>query len=145
VSNQFNFAYTTTESQDPNEPGVRIYGGTTVFPEAAVDIESLGSQAVPLIQAQARAVKNRIFDQLQSELEKQIGGQLDEDEVRKKVRNYLDNMYRKKQIHGFKVLEVSKSETGVFRIKVQIRWSPTAEEFIIDATGRSEEEGAEEG
>jgi len=145
VNNQFNFAYTTTEDQDPNAPGVRIYGGSTVFPEAAVDIDKLGSQAVPLVQAQARAVKNRIFDQLQSELEKMIGGQYDENEVKKKVRNYLDNMYNKKQIYGFEVLEVSKSPTGVFRIKVQIRWSPTAEEFIIDATGTSEGGEEEEG
>jgi hypothetical protein len=143
VSNQFNFAYTTTESQDPNEPGVRIYGGTTMFPEGAVDIAKMGSQAVPLVQAQARAVKNRIFDQLQSELEKQIGGQLDEDEVRKKVRDYLDGMFLQKQIYGFEVLDVSKSDTGVFRIKVQIRWSPTAEEFVIDATGKSEEAATE--
>jgi hypothetical protein len=139
VENQFNFAYTTTEDQDSLEPGIRIYGATTVFPEAAVDIEALGSQAVPLIQAQARAVKNRIYDQLQSILEKLIGGQYEEDEVKKKVRDYLDNMYLKKQIHGFEVLEVSKSDTGTFRIKVEIRWSAAAEEFIIDATGRSEE------
>jgi hypothetical protein len=139
VENQFNFAYTTTEDQDHLEPGVRIYGATTVFPEAAVDIEALGSQAVPLIQAQARAVKNRIYDQLQSILEKLIGGQYEEDEVKKKVRDYLDNMYLKKQIHGFEVLEVSKSDTGTFRIKVEIRWSAAAEQFIIDATGRSEE------
>lgn len=143
VNNQFNFGYTTTEDQDPAEPGVRIYGATTVFPEAAVDIEKLGSQAVPLIQAQARAVKNRIFDQLQSILEKLIGGQYDKDEVRKKVRDYLDSMYIQKQIHGFEVLDVSKSETGVFRIKVQIRWSAAAEQFIIDATGQSEETSEE--
>jgi hypothetical protein len=110
-----------------------------VFPEAGVDIEKLGSQAVPLIQAQARAVKNRIFDQLQSILEKLIGGQYNEDEVRKKVRSYLDSMYIKKQIYGFEILEVSKSETGIFRIKVEIRWSAAAEQFIIDATGKSEE------
>jgi hypothetical protein len=139
VENQFNFAYTTTLDQDPQEPGVRIYGATTVFPEAAVDIEKLGSQAVPLIQAQARAVKNRIYDQLQSILEKLIGGQYNEDEVHEKVRSYLDDMHLKKQIYGFNILEVSKSETGIFRIKVEIRWSAAAEQFIIDATGKSEE------
>jgi hypothetical protein len=139
VENQFNFAYTTSEDQDQMEPGVRIYGATTVFPEKAVDIEKLGSQAVPLIQAQGRAVKNRIFDHLQSILEKLIGGQYEEEDVRKRVRSYLNDMALKKQIYGSEVLEVTKSPTGVFRIKVEIRWSPMAEEFIIDAAGRSEE------
>jgi len=138
VEHQFNYAYTTTESQDNLEPGVRIYGGSTVFPEDAIDKESLGTQAVPLIQAQARAVKNRIYDQLQSELEKLIDGQYDEVEVRKKVRRYLDGMFLQKQIHGYEIFQVSKSETGVFHIKVEIRWSAGAEEFIIDATARPE-------
>jgi hypothetical protein len=144
VENQFNVAYTTTESMDAYEPGVRIYGGTTVFPEGAVDIESLGTQAVPLIQAQGRAVKNRIFFKLQRELEKLIGGQYDEDEVKKKVYRYLNGMYLKRQIYGFEILDVSKSDAGVFRIKVEIRWSPSAEEFIVDATGRTDESEKQE-
>ena len=136
VKNGFNFAYTTTESQDGLEPGVRIEGGATVFPEAALDKEKMGSEAVPLIQAQARAVKNRICQQLRAELEKLIGGQFDEEEVRQRVRRYLNGLFLQKQIYGFHIHPVEKSATGTFCITIDIRWSATADEFVIKFSGR---------
>lgn len=132
INNQMNIAYCTTASQDENEPGVRIYGSTTVFPEKAVDLEKLGTQAVPLIQAQGRAIKNRIFFKLRSILEKMTGGDYEEDEIKARIRRYLDGMFLKRQIHGFRNLTVKKNDTGTCHVMVEIRWSPLTEEFIID-------------
>lgn len=139
VSNQFNFAYTTTASQDVTEAGVKIYGGSTTFPEDAVDIESLGNQAVPLIQSQARVTKNRIYYFLITELERYVGGQEEPRVIRDRVASYLEDMKGKKQIHGWKIVECAKDDTGKYRIRVQVQWSTVAEAFEIDAESREEE------
>jgi hypothetical protein len=142
VSNQLNFAYTTTDSQDATDAGVRIYGGSTTFPEDAVDIEEFGNQAVPLVQSQARVTKNRIYYFLITELERYVGGQEPPMVIREKVGKYLEDMKSKKQIRGWKIVECEKSETGKYKVKVAVKWSAAAEEFEIDAESR--EEGEEE-
>jgi hypothetical protein len=145
VEQQFNYAFTTKKEQDAKEPGVRIYGGSTVFPEDAVDVDSLGNQAVPLIQSQARVTKNRIYFFLVTQLERYVGGQEDPTVIKKQVERYLQDMMDKKQILGWKVPMCEKDELGRFKIKVQVNWSATAESFEIDAESREEGEGAEEG
>jgi hypothetical protein len=140
VENQFNFAYTTTDAQDPTDAGVRIYGGSTTFPEDAVDIDQYGNQAVPLIQSQARVTKNRIYYFLITELERYVGGQEEPRVIRDKVGRYLEDMKSKKQIQGWKIIECEKSETGKYRVKVAVKWSAVAEEFEIDAESREEVE-----
>jgi hypothetical protein len=144
VDKQFNYAYTTTPSQDPNEPGVRVYGGATVFPEDAVDVESLGNQAVPLIQSQARVTKNRIYYFLVTQLERYVGGQDDPTVIKKEVERYLQDMMDKKQIMGWKLPTCEKDELGRYKIRVQVNWSSTADSFEIDAESRAEGEEAEE-
>jgi len=139
IENQFNFAYTTEEKQSTTEPGVRIIGATTVFPRGAVNLEEYGSEAVPLIQAQARAVKNRVFDQLAKELEKLHGGDYDESEVREIVHKYLFGLKQSDQIKSFEIVDVNKSELGVFTIKVMIGWSAMAEKFIVEAVSKKKE------
>lgn len=144
VDKQFNYAYTTTPSQDPNEPGVRVYGGATVFPEDAVDVESLGNQAVPLIQSQARITKNRIYYFLVTQLERYRGGQEDPTVIKKEVERYLQDMMDKKQIMGWKLPLCEKDELGRYKIRVQIDWSSTADSFEIDAESREGDEQGEE-
>ncbi|NIO02201.1 MAG: hypothetical protein GTO42_08670 [Candidatus Latescibacteria bacterium] len=144
VDKQFNYAYTTTPSQDPNEPGVRVYGGATVFPEDAVDVESLGNQAVPLIQSQARVTKNRIYYFLVTQLERYVGGQEDPTVIKKEVERYLQDMMDKKQIMGWKLPMCEKDELGRYKIKVSVNWSSTADSFEIDAESRDEGEEAGE-
>jgi len=140
VSNQLNFAYTTTDSQDATDAGVRVYGGSTTFPEDAVDIDAFGNQAVPLIQSQARVTKNRIYYFLITELERYVGGQEPPKVIREKVGKYLEDMKSKKQIKGWKILECEKSETGKYSVKVAVKWSAAAEEFEIDAESREDTE-----
>jgi hypothetical protein len=141
VGNQLNFAYTTTDSQDATDAGVRVYGGSTTFPEDAVDIDAFGNQAVPLIQSQARVTKNRIYYFLITELERYVGGQEPPKVIREKVGKYLEDMKSKKQIRGWKIVECDKSETGKYKVKVAVKWSAAAEEFEIDAESREEGEG----
>ncbi|MEE9269209.1 MAG: hypothetical protein V3V49_03015 [Candidatus Krumholzibacteria bacterium] len=143
VSNQFNFAYTTNASQDATDAGVRIYGGSTTFPEDAVDIQAFGNQAVPLIQSQARVTRNRIYFFLITELERYVGGQEEPKVIRAKVEKYLQDMKEKKQIKSWKIAECSKDDLGKFKVKVNVGWSSTADEFEIDAESR-DEEAAEE-
>jgi len=143
VENQLNFAYQTISDQDKEAPGVRIYGPATVFPRGGADILKLGNQAIPFIHAQARVVKNRVFHHLRSLLEKEIGGQATEDKIRNKVRSYLNDMTLQRQIEGSEIKDIMKTETGAFRIKVIIRWSPIAEEFEIDTTGPTPEKADE--
>jgi len=142
VSKQFNFAYTTTDSQDANEAGVRIYGGSTTFPEDAVDIEEYGNQAVPLIQSQARITKNRIYYFLVTELERYVGGQEHPTVIRKRIGDYLEEMKSKKQIQGWEVTECEKGETGKYTVKVRVKWSAVAQDFEIDAESREETDAA---
>ncbi len=144
VEQQFNYAFTTTKEQDAKEPGVRIYGGSTVFPEDAVDVDALGNQAVPLMQSQARVTKNRIYFFLVTQLERYVGGQEDPTVIKKQVERYLQDMMDKKQILGWKVPMCEKDELGRFKIKVQVKWSATAESFEIDAESREEGEEGEE-
>jgi len=140
VGSQFNFAYTTTQSQDATDAGVRIYGGSTTFPEDAVDIEAFGNQAVPLIQSQARVTKNRIYYFLITELERYVGGQEPPSVISQKVGKYLEDMKSKKQIMGWKIVACEKSETGKYKVKVAVKWSAAAEEFEIDAESREQVE-----
>jgi hypothetical protein len=142
VSRQFNYAFTTPEKVDPKEPGVRTYGGTTIFPEDAVDIDAFGNQAVPLVQSQARVTKNRILFFLVTQCERYTGGQEDPTVVKKVIEKYLQDMMDKKQIMGWKVPVCDKDELGRYKIKVQIKWSATAESFEIDAESREEEDSA---
>ncbi|GEM_PF-3102534 len=145
VENQFNYAFTTTPDQDQQEPGVRIYGGATTFPENAVDVESLGNQAVPLLQSQARVTKNRIYFFLVTQLERYVGGQEDPTVIKKVIERYLQDMMDKKQIMGWKLPTCEKDELGRYKIRVVVNWSATAESFEIDAESRAEEEeGGEE-
>jgi hypothetical protein len=144
VSNQLNFAYTTSAKQDKTDAGVRIYGASTTFPEDAVDIEEFGNQAVPLIQSQARVTKNRIYYFLITELERYVGGQEPPKVIREKIAKYLEDMKTNKQILGWKVVECEKSETGKYKVKVAIKWSAAAEEFEIDAESRDEGDGDDE-
>lgn len=144
VEQQFNYAFTTTPEQDAKEPGVRVYGGATIFPESAVDVESLGNQAVPLIQSQARVTKNRIYFFLVTQLERYVGGQEDETVIKKEVERYLQDMMDKKQILGWKVPMCEKDELGRYKIRVKVNWSAAAESFEIDAESREEgEQGGE--
>jgi len=141
VENQFNFAYTVSKPEDAAESGVKIYGATTTFPEAEVDIEELGNQAVPKIQSQARITRNRIYFYLITQLERFIGGDIPEPEVRKTIGKYLEGMKSKKQIAGWDILECAKDPTGKYKVRLSIKWSATAREFEIDAeSGPSEEE-----
>ncbi len=145
VGNQLNFAYTTNTKQDAMDAGVRVYGGSTTFPEDAVDIDAFGNQAVPLIQSQARVTKNRIYYFLITELERYVGGQEQPKVIREKVGKYLEDMKSKKQIRGWKIVACDKSETGKYKVKVAVKWSAAAEEFEIDAESREEGEGGEGG
>ncbi|MCP4570762.1 MAG: hypothetical protein GY838_00260 [bacterium] len=139
VDKQFNYAFTTSVKQDAKEPGVRFYGGATIFPEDAVDVDALGNQAVPLIQSQARVTKNRIQFFLLTQCERYRDGQEDPVVIRKVIEKYLQDMMDKKQIMGWKVPMCEKDELGRFSIKVNVNWSSTADSFEIDATGRDEE------
>lgn len=140
VQNQFNFAYTVTKPEDAAEAGVKIYGATTTFPEAEVDIEELGNQAVPKIQSQARITRNRIYFYLITQLERFIGGDIPEPEVRKTISKYLEDMKSKKQIAGWDILECAKDPTGKYKVRLSIKWSATAREFEIDAESGSTED-----
>jgi hypothetical protein len=142
VSNQFNFAYTVSKPEDEAEAGVKIYGATTTFPEAEVDIDELGNQAVPKIQSQARITRNRIYFYLITQLERFIGGDIPEPEVRRTIGKYLEGMKSNKQIAGWKILECAKDPTGKYKVRLSIKWSATAREFEIDAESRSPEEDA---
>lgn len=135
---QFNYAFTTTSDVDAKEPGVRIFGGSTVFPEDAVDIDAFGNQAVPLTQSQARVTKNRVYFFLITQLLRYTGGQEPETAIKKVVENYLQDMMDKKQILGWKVTQCEKDDLGRYKIKVSIKWSATAESFEIDAESREE-------
>ena len=133
VSNQFNFALTVSKPEDEAEAGTKIYGATTTFPEGEIDIDELGNQAVPKIQSQARITRNRIYFYLITQLERFIGGDIPEPEVRKTIGDYLEGMKSKKQISGWDILECQKDPTGKYKVRLSIQWSATAREFEIDA------------
>jgi len=139
VSNQFNFAYTVTKSQDAAEAGIKIYGATTTFPEAEVGIENMGNQGIPKVQSQARVTRNRIYYFLVTELERYTGGTEPESTVRKTVGDYLTKMKSNKQIAGWKIQECSKDETGKYKIRLSIGWDAAAREFEIDAESGTED------
>lgn len=133
VAGNMNFAYTVTPDQDPN-PGIRIYGATTVFPREGLDLSSLGSQSVPYTQSQARATKNRINFYLLTMLERLVGGQYDKAEVQARVNAYLAELQTKQQILGFDTPDVDPDGAGNYHIKTRIDWSPQAESFEIDTS-----------
>lgn len=132
VRNGFNFAYVVLPSEDEDNPGVKFYGGVTTFPEDQIDVEELGNQAVPMIQSQARVTRNRIYFYLVTQMERYVGGQYDETEVREAVQKYLENMKLQHQIEGFDVIKCKKDGTGGFRIQVSVEWSANARKFEID-------------
>ncbi len=139
VNNQFNFAYTVSKPEDEAEAGVRVYGATTTFPSNEVDLEELGNQAVPKIQSQARITRNRIYFYLITQLERFIGGDIPEPEVRRTIGKYLEGMKSQKQIAGWDILECAKDPTGKYKVRLSIKWSATARAFEIDAESRSPE------
>lgn len=142
VANQFNFAYTVSKPEDEAEAGIKIYGATTTFPEAEIDIEKLGNQAVPKIQSQARITRNRIYFYLITQLERFIGGDIPEPEVNRTIGDYLEGMKSKHQITGWKILDCQKDPTGKYKVRLSIGWSATAREFEIDAEAGEAKEAA---
>jgi hypothetical protein len=133
VANNLNYAYLTTDAQEPGEEGVRIYGAATMFPSAQLD-SSLGNQRVPFTQSQARVTKNRINFYLITQLERAIGGMFREREVKSWVERYLNELQQDGQIEGYQELDVQSDNAGRFTIRVHIDWAAGAESFDIDTS-----------
>ena len=138
--NQFNMAYTADKDEESNVPGVRIKGATTIFPKKAFKIKDAGTEAVPLIDSQARYTRNRIYFYLVTECYREEGGQITEKEMRQKIQNYLNDLKDKKQIEGGKVVQCEKDPIGNFKIKVAVTWNAAAKDFEIEFDQAAEED-----